>query len=433
LRRSALLLLAGLLASCASPPPQAPIREGEDYVFPAPRAKEASREEEQRLDAAWRRVLAGQTREAEADYRRILTRRPGFLPAETGLAYARLRAGRLREASDGFRAVLSREPRDFPALLGAASTALRLGDPESALGFYRLAQAAHPDDATTLKRLAEVKLQVTERRVAAGRGLVAQGKLASAAEEYRQALDAAPELGGLRVELAELLLQQGDASGAAATLAADPLGDRQVQLRLGQLLAEQNDLQGALEAYRHILTRDPRDAEARRGALDAREALELASLPEEYKRIPSAPRITRADLAALVSQKVTALARVTGGEPEVAVDISGSWARPHILKALSLDILKVYPNHTFQPGATVRRGDLARAVARVLDLLDWPAGRAPEIADMTQNNLFYDAAMRAVAAGLMDVTASGGFEPWRPVSGRDALDVIEALTRLVGP
>jgi hypothetical protein len=33
----------------------------------------------------------------------------------------------------------------------------------------------------------------------------------------------------------------------------------------------------------------------------------------------------------------------------------------------------------------------------------------------------------------MDLTAAGGFEPWRPVSGREALDVIEALARLVGP
>jgi hypothetical protein len=52
---------------------------------------------------------------------------------------------------------------------------------------------------------------------------------------------------------------------------------------------------------------------------------------------------------------------------------------------------------------------------------------------MTRNNLLYDSASRAVSAGLMDLTSVGGFEPWRPVSGREALDVIEALTRLVGP
>jgi hypothetical protein len=130
---------------------------------------------------------------------------------------------------------------------------------------------------------------------------------------------------------------------------------------------------------------------------------------------------------------VTALSRLKGGEPEVAVDISGSWARDHILKALSLDILPVYPNHTFQPGATVRRGDLAHAVSRILDLLHWPATAGPSISDMTPGNVYFEAASRAVAAGVMDLTPAGAFEAWRPVTGRNALDVVEVLSRVVGP
>jgi len=432
LRRWVALLLAGMLAGCG-PPPRAPLREGEDYVYPAARGREASGKEAQGLEVAWRHVLSGNVREAEAEYRKILATHPGLLPAETGMAYARLRAGRVREASEGFGAVLGRRPDDFPALIGAAGSALRLGSPDTALAFYRRAELIRPDDATLHRRLGDVRMQVTERRVAAGRAQAAQGRSAQAVEEYRRALDAAPELGGLRVELADLLLRQGDAAGAVAALAADAAGDKQVQLRLGELLEQQNDFAGALDAYRRILSRDPRDGEAQRLALQAREALELAGMPEEYRRIPASPRITRADLAAVVSVKVTALSRVAGGEPEVAVDISGSWARPHILRALSLDILSVYPNHTFQPGATVRRSDLARAVARVLDLLDWAVGRSPEITDMTRNNLFYEAAVRAVGAGLMDLTPGGAFEPWRPASGREVLDVVEALSRLVGP
>jgi hypothetical protein len=93
----------------------------------------------------------------------------------------------------------------------------------------------------------------------------------------------------------------------------------------------------------------------------------------------------------------------------------------------------VYPNHTFQPGALVRRGDLAYTVGRVLDLLNVPARPGPLLKDMSPANLYYQAATRAVAAGLMDVTPDGAFEPWRLVSGKDATAVIEALARLVGP
>jgi hypothetical protein len=134
-----------------------------------------------------------------------------------------------------------------------------------------------------------------------------------------------------------------------------------------------------------------------------------------------------------VAVKVTALGRLEADGPDVAVDISGSWAREHILRVLALDIMEVYPNHTFQPAALVRRGDLAQALARVLELLRVPRAADPVLKDMSANNLFHDAATRVVAAGLMDTTPAGAFEPWRPVSGPEAIDVIENLVRLIGP
>jgi hypothetical protein len=51
---------------------------------------------------------------------------------------------------------------------------------------------------------------------------------------------------------------------------------------------------------------------------------------------------------------------------------------------------------------------------------------------MSANNVFHYPASRAVGAGLMDLTADGAFQSWRPVSGREATDVVEGLVRLVG-
>jgi tetratricopeptide (TPR) repeat protein len=320
-----------------------------------------------------------------------------------------------------------------PALLGAGSAAVRRTDTEAALGYYKQAAAARPGDPVAERRLGQVKLQVTERRVAAARSAMTAGNREQAIGEYREALDAAPELSVLRVEVANILAEGGDLEGASRLLAADPGSDRQVLLRKGEIDTQRKDYGAALEAYRRVLSRDTKDADALRGALAARQGLELQQMPDEYRRIFAAPRITRADLAALVAVKVTALGRAEKADPPVAVDISGSWARDHILRILSLDIMEVYPNHTFQPGAMVRRGDLARAVARVLDLVKWPSSGAPALKDMSANNLFHDAAARVVSAGLMDTTADGAFEPWRPISGGDAAAVIEGLVRLVGP
>jgi hypothetical protein len=156
-------------------------------------------------------------------------------------------------------------------------------------------------------------------------------------------------------------------------------------------------------------------------------------MPEEYRAIPEAARVTRADLAALVAVRVRALRRAGPGEASVAVDIGGSWAREYVARVLALGIMDVYPNHTFQPGATVRRVDLARAAARTLDRMRWPRAAAPAPTDMSRSHLDYDAVERVLGAGLMDLGPAGVFEPWRPVSGREAASVIDALARLVGP
>jgi len=429
-RRVALGLL--FLAACAAPRvPKIP--EGEEYLYPRPRAGELRAEDVRKAEKAWRDVLSGDTSSAESSYAQILRHQPANVAAETGFAYARLRAGRFREAREAFARALAVQPEYVPALVGDGSAAFQLGDSEAALVRFKRAEAAAPDEPLVRRRLGELKIQVTERRVAAAAAALAKGDQEGAIVQYRQALVAAPEIGGLRVDCANLLLAKGDLAGAIDVLRADPVQDRQVQLRLGELLAQAKQFGAALEAYRRILARDPRDREALHRAFEARSADELQGMPEEYRGITASPRIARADLAALVMVKIGALARAAKAEPEVAIDISGSWARSYILDALALDILSVYPNHTFQPGAIVRRGDLARTVARVLDLLNYPQAPPPNITDMSRTNLFYDAAARAVAAGLMDLSASGAFEAWRPVAGRDAADVIDALARLVGP
>jgi tetratricopeptide (TPR) repeat protein len=425
--------LLALLAGCATPRAPHPPPQGDDYLYPAPRAGELRQDEAARFERAWREVLSGNTDSGAREFTDILRKRPGLVPAQAGFAFARLRAGRYREAAEAFDAALRGQPDYVPALIGAGSTALRLGEPERALGYYKRAEELAPTQPLVARRLAELKLQVTERRVAAAHAALERGDSAGAAAELRRALEVAPEVGALRVEYSNLLLTGGDAAGAIEALRADPVGDRQALLRLGEVLTEQQDHAGALEAYRRLLQRDPKDAEAQQRAFAARDALELLGLPPEFRQIVEAPRITRADLAALVAVKLPALKQVEGGDPDVAVDISGSWAREYILLALSRDLMDVYPNHTFQPGAIARRGDLARAVARALDLLKQPAEPAPAISDMSPNNLFFEAATRAVAAGLMDLSAAGAFEAWRPVSGRDATDVVEALARLVGP
>jgi tetratricopeptide (TPR) repeat protein len=376
--------------------------------------------------------LAGDAASAARRYQKLLGRRPDLAVARTGLAYARLRAGRVDEAASGFAFVLATRPDDVPALVGAGSAAFRRGDQDAAIASYRRAQSLAPDDAVVRRRLTTLKLQATERRMGLAQAALERGDTDAAAREYEAALEAAPEVAGVRLALADLLAARGDVAEALGLLEADPSGDRQVRLLYAALLMGEQEYGRAAELYGVLLQSDPADAAAREGEKAAREGLELLSMPEEYRSIPDAPRVTRADLAALVAVRVHALRRLGPGEPRVALDIGASWAREQVARVLALGIMDVYPNHTFQPGALVRRADLARAAARVLDRLGWPRSAGPAPADMSPSHLDYEAVSRVLGAGLMGLAASGAFEPWRPVSGREALDVVDALSRLAG-
>jgi thioredoxin-like negative regulator of GroEL len=431
-RGLAALLLAGVAAACAHPRAPRPL-DTDDYVFPTARPGELRPAEAQAFEKAWRSVLAGEATRAEKDFGRLLAVRPGLVPVETGLAYANLRAGRVSQASGGFEAALARRPEYVPAMMGAASIAVRKGELGRALDLYRRAQLAQPDDSRSRRRLAEVKLRLTESSVAAAKAASDAGDTAGAIAAYQQALRAAPEVTGLRLSLADALIDQGDAAGAVDVLAQDPVGDRQARLRQAEVLYGMGEYGRSLEVAEALLARDPRDPDALRRAREAREAQSLLQLPEEYRRIPTALRVTRAEMAALVSVNLSGLSRLPAGEPELAVDIAGSWARDHIVRVLALGAMDVYPNHTFQPGAFVRRSDLARVCARVLDLLRVAPGAVPSPTDLAPTSFFYEDAVRAVGAGLLELTPEGAFEPGRFVTGREALDVVQALGRLDPP
>ena len=431
---AAILAAAAVLTAAACAKRVAvPVPAAEDYVFPAPAAGELPAADAKALRAAWTDVLAGDAARAERRLERL--RRPGAPrpSVATALGYARLRAGRAEDAAAVFGAVLDRAPSYVPALVGAGSSASRRGDEEAALAYYRRAQAQAPDDAVVRKRAGSLKLAVTEKRMARAQAAVEANDPASAEGEYRAVLAVAPEVAPVRLALAGLLVGRGETRAAADVLGADGTGDHAAALRRAGLLVDLGDFDGAEAAYGALLTRDGGDAAARAGLASAREAREAAAMPEEYRRIPSASRVTRADLAALVATRVMALRRVGPGEPRVAVDISSSWAREPIATVLALEVMDVYPNHTFQPGATVRRVDLAQCAAQVLDRLRWPRAAAPAPADMPRSHLDYDAVERALGAGVMTLSADGSFEPWRPVSGREAIEVVDAVARLVSP
>jgi hypothetical protein len=169
-----------------------------------------------------------------------------------------------------------------------------------------------------------------------------------------------------------------------------------------------------------------------------REKAAFEAMPEEYRAIETSPTVTRAQLAALLGTRLGDLLRRADARPVVMTDVRGNWAAPWIQAVTRAGVIEPFPNHTFQPNAAVRRGDLAQAVSRVLTFIAaekprlaarWRDPR-PKFADVGPGHLLYPSAARSVSAGIMAPLEGDIFQLTRPVTGSEARDAVSKLEAL---
>jgi hypothetical protein len=210
-------------------------------------------------------------------------------------------------------------------------------------------------------------------------------------------------------------------------------------VQLAELLESRQDFAGAEAAYRKAVEIDPSpELEAKLAAV-AKSARE-AQLPPEFRTALSAPQITRGGLAAIIGVRLDSIVRAAPAGQVVVTDVRGHWAAPWIMQVAGAGIMPPFENHTFQPNAAVRRGDLAVVVSRLLTLLASrdAALRArlsqrQTIADMNQRHVQYAAASAVVASGVMPLLDGNRFQVGRAVSGSEAVDVLDKVRVLAAP
>jgi hypothetical protein len=162
-------------------------------------------------------------------------------------------------------------------------------------------------------------------------------------------------------------------------------------------------------------------------------------MPPEYRSIETSPTVTRAQLAALLGVRLDDLLRRARRRTSVVMtDTRGNWAAPWIIAVTRAGVMEAFPNHTFQPNATVRRGDLAQAGSRALSLI---AAEKPKLAvswrnarrkfpDISPGHLNHPAASLVVEAGVMSTMPDGSFQLSRPVTGAEAVAAVRKLEEL---
>jgi tetratricopeptide (TPR) repeat protein len=446
--RAVLLLLAlvTLVSACAPrtaplPPPGA--ARFPEYVQPTVPPGLATSPLAGQNARAWQFLQAGDLRAAEREVGVALKAQPGFYPAQTTAGYIALSRKEFKAAIGQFDRVVDAHPDYAPALVGMGIALTSAEQNAEALEAFRAALKADPSLVDIARRVDVLTLRGLQDELAAARRAAGSGQPEAAIRSYLNAIAASPDSAFLYRELAAIERQQGQTSTAIEHLMKaqelDP-GDAASLVVLGDLLDQQGDVNAAMKAYSDALALDPDPAtEAKRVALRGR--LELAALPEPYRAIDTSPQATRGDLAALIGIRLALLVESAQvRDIGVLTDIRGHWAERWIAPVARAGIVEAFPNHTFQPRSVVRRVDLAQAVARVLNLIavaqptraqTWTGARG-RFTDMTPGHLAYPAASTAVAAGVLQPTPEGAFQPTRVVTGAEAAAAVDRLRALTG-
>jgi tetratricopeptide (TPR) repeat protein len=439
----ALLLFVALLAGCARTvaPPVVTAPRYPDYIFPTLSQPDPKQDDLLRdHDAAWRWFQAGDLSRAETGFQAVLKRSPQFYPSETAFGYLELARQNFEAAAERFDRVLQSNAGYVPALVGRGEAMLALSREPEALTAFESALKVDPQLQAIARRVEVLRARAQQHNVAAARTAAQANRLDEAARLYEQAIAASPDSAFLVRDLAEVEAKQGKTDQALAryrrVAEMDPT-DSVSRIRIGEILDARGDFAGAMAMYTEANNLEP-SAELRRrmSAIDAR--LAYLKLPAEYRAIPDSTAITRGDLASLIGIRLAPLLEQAPAQPVVITDARNHWASEWIMAAAGAGVMEPYENHTFQPRNALQRSDLAQAVARMLKIIaagrpellkDWQS-RVQKMGDVGVSNLHYADASLSVAAGIIPLVDGGSFQLTRPVTGAEAIDVINRIERL---
>ena len=441
----ALVALVALIGACASrtvPPAAVTTSAHPEFLYPTVPVAMQRTFGAEHVDLGWRYLQIDDLRGADREFAAALKSSSTMYPAHAGQGWVALARRDFDRAVTAFDAALGADRSYVPALVGRGQALLALRREAEALAAFEAALAVDSSLSEVRQRAEVLRFRGLQDVIEAARSAAKAGRIPEARSAYERAIAASPESAFLYRELGVMERRAGNGDQALSRLRRatelDPM-DEIALVQLAEVLEARQDFVGAEAVYRKAVALNPStDLEARLAAA-AKNARE-AQLPPEFKAALSAAQITRGDLAAIIGVRLEPIVRAAPTRQGVMTDVRGHWAAPWIAQVADAGVMPPFDNHTFQPNAAVRRGDLAVAVSRLLTLVSSSdaalrarLAQRPAIGDMNPRHVQYTAAAAAVASGVMPLLEGDRFLVGRPVSGSEAVDTVDRVGALSAP
>jgi tetratricopeptide (TPR) repeat protein len=410
-----------------------------EFLYPSVPAAMQRTFAAEHVDLGWKYLQIDDLRGADREFAAALKSNPRMYPAHAGQGFVALARRDFDRAVTAFDVTLGASPSYVPALVGRGQALLALRREGEALASFDTALKVDPSLTDVRQRAEVLRFRGVQDLIETARAAAKANRLLDARTAYERAIAASPDSAFLYRELGVLERRAGSVEQAMLRLRRatelDPF-DATAFVQLGELLDSRQDFAGAEAAYRKAIDLDPSPELEAKLATVSKNARE-AQLPPEFKAALSAAQITRGDLAAVIGVRLEPIVKAAPTRQVVMTDVRGHWAGPWIAQVAGAGIMPPFENHTFQPNAAVRRGDLAVAISRLLTLVSSSnaalrarLAQRPAIGDMNPRHVQYTAAAAAVASGVMPLLEGDRFLVGRPVAGSEAVDAVDRVSAL---
>lgn len=432
-----IFVLIGLFGSCVPYRPPAPTM----YVENIPQSVigELTLEERMQAEEAWTFLKQGDGERAKKVLVRLGKASPLYY---AGLGYALYLLEDIQTAEDFFKAALQFYPDLILIHVGLAQIYQETNREDSAFGELRSILKLDPDHAWAKPRYEDIKSRKTTESLGEAQAFSASGQTEKSKASYLKALFYSPTSVPAHSALAHIYREENNLASALVHLKAantyDPENTEILQL-YGEVLFDQQNYKESLKIYEKLNTILPDNSQIHERLEAIKNRLGIFDLPSQFDTIQDLEAITKENMAAVLGVKFKDILQDPSQKPPIIVDIATSWASKFILQTATLGLLDVYPNHEFQPQKVISRAEMAEILIRLIVLLEEkgykfiqhiPIDRI-KIADVTPSNFYYQPILTIVSYDIMALASDQTFKPDTPVSGQEAIKLLDIILALI--
>lgn len=437
-RKAILILLFFSLAwSCATYQPPPPSL----FIGNLPQAVVAELSLDERIltEEAWENLRQGRGDKAQKLISKLGTESPFYY---AGMGYASLLLTRISDSENYFKHALQNYPDMTLAHIGLAQVYQKTGNDDLAFVEFREILKREENNTWAQQSYQVLKERKTQESLDEAKTYLAHQDMEKSKEAFLKALYYSPQSTAAHLSLAEIFKKEDNLKNAlvhlkaASTIEPD---NKSILNVYAETLYQAEDYPRSLEVYERLLDLEPENDNIQTRVKTLKNRLGIFELPSQFDAIPASEAITKEEVAALIEVKFKDTLDEPKTQPPIIIDISTSWASKYILRAASLGLLDVYANHTFQPKKIVTRAEMADVLNKLINYLKrknyvFISQIPPEkiqISDVSPDNYYYQPILHIISYAIMNLSTNRTFNPDLPVSGQEAIRLLDIILTLI--